>query len=67
MGDPERVVGPGRRVEDGIVVIRPKVTWEWRAHWWVVCSSLWDAVKEVKPDIIHTYFVVIASSTFQVL
>ncbi len=63
----KRVVGPGRRMEDGIDVIRVKVVWEWPAHWWVVWRGLWEAVDSVKPDIIHTHCAVIASSTFQIL
>lgn len=67
MTDDARMVGPGRRQEDGLDVVRLKVVWEWPAHWWVVWGGLWNAVNEFRPDIIHTHCAVIASSTFQIL
>jgi len=67
MSDDQRRVGAGRRVEDGLDVVRLPVLWEWQAHWWVVWKGLWKAVAAFQPDIIHTHCAVIASSTFQIL
>lgn len=67
MGDQDRIVGPGRRQEDGLDVVRLRVRWEWCAHWWVIWEGLWKAVNAFQPDIIHTHCAVIASSTFQIL
>lgn len=67
MSDAQRIVGVRHGEEDGLNVVRLKVVWEWRAHWWVVWQGLWPAVREFEPDVIHTHCAVIASSTFQIL
>ncbi len=67
MTDADRITGVTHREEDGLDVVRLKVVWEWKAHWWVLWRGLWRAVREFQPDIIHTHCAVIASSTFQIL
>lgn len=67
ISEAQRIVGVSHKEEDGLDVVRLKVIWEWRAHWWVLWRGLWKAVKEFQPDIIHTHCAVIAGSTFQIL
>ncbi len=67
MDDSQRIVGVSHQEEDGLDVVRLKVVWEWRAHWWVLWRGLWQAVRDFQPDIIHTHCAVIAGSTFQIL
>ena len=43
MDDSRRIVGVSHQEEDGLDVVRLKVVWEWRAHWWV----LWQDRKSV--------------------
>lgn len=61
-----RCAGCGPFLEDGVEVRRLRVRWEWRAHWWVYLSGLWEAIAAYGPDIIQTHCLN-GALTYQVL
>src|SRR5436189_2131592 len=48
-----RIVGPGKRVEEGLLTYRLPITFEYRHHLWL--RHFDAAVRDFSPDVLHVY------------